>query len=191
VKPFVRESPLSSAWGQHHPPLGLVAGGHVIVVATELGEGEARERIDDIEPQWLVVCMEGEEEIGLPVEGAGPLANVSICSGARYEANPIKVSATPIKSAGQWKGVKTRVANYPLTIYAARYWIDHARFDDVSSRIEGAMERRFDPAKSHFATWVWVYNIDLPFWDILFTPCPTRPRLPHYTMQHYVVSVVL
>jgi len=55
--------------------------GHFIVVATELGGGEAREHIDDIEPRWLVVRMEGEE-IGLPVEGAGPLANVGVCSGA-------------------------------------------------------------------------------------------------------------
>ncbi len=47
--------------------------GHFIVVATELGGGEARERISDIEPRWLVVHMEGEE-VGLPVEGAGSLA---------------------------------------------------------------------------------------------------------------------
>ena len=69
--------------------------GRFIVVATELGGGEARERVDDIEPRWLVVRMEGEGEIGLPVEAAGPLVNVGVGSGARYEANPIKVSATP------------------------------------------------------------------------------------------------
>jgi hypothetical protein len=66
-----------------------------MVVATELGGGEARERVDDIEPRWLVVRIEGEGEIGLPVEAIGPLVNVGVCSGARYEANPIKVSATP------------------------------------------------------------------------------------------------
>jgi predicted secreted protein len=53
VKPFVWESPLSSAWGQHHPPLGLVAGGRFIVVATELGGGEAHKRVNDFEPRWL------------------------------------------------------------------------------------------------------------------------------------------
>jgi hypothetical protein len=57
VKPFMWESPRSSAWGQHHPPLGLVAGGRFIVVATELGGGEAHERVDDFEPRWLVVRM--------------------------------------------------------------------------------------------------------------------------------------
>ena len=71
---------------------------------------------------------------------------------------------------------KETVAKYPLTTYAARYWIDHARFDDVSSSTEGAMQRLFDPAKPHFAIWVWVYDIDLPFRDILFAPRPTRPR---------------
>lgn len=68
--------------------------GRFMDVATELGGGEARERVDDIEPRWLWVRMEGEGEIGL-VEEAGPLVNVGVCSGARYEANPIKVSATP------------------------------------------------------------------------------------------------
>jgi hypothetical protein len=43
------------------------------------------------------VRMEGEGEIGLTAEeaAAGPLVNVDVCSGARYEANPIKASATP------------------------------------------------------------------------------------------------
>ena len=71
---------------------------------------------------------------------------------------------------------KETVSNYPLTTYAARYWIDHARFENVSSGIEEAMKRLFDPAEPQFATWVWVYDIDLPFRDLLFAPRPTRPR---------------
>jgi hypothetical protein len=71
---------------------------------------------------------------------------------------------------------KTRINNFPLAIYAARYWVDHARFDDVSSSIEEAMERLFDPARSHFATWVWIYDIDHPFREIMSAPYPTLPR---------------
>lgn len=76
---------------------GTGLSGRFMLVATELGGGEARERVDDIEPRWLVVRMEGEGEIGLVAEeaAAGPLVNVGVCSGARYEANPIKASATP------------------------------------------------------------------------------------------------
>jgi len=69
--------------------------GRFAVVPTELGGGEARERVEDIEPRWLLERMEGEGEIGLMFEVTGPLANVGVCSGARYEANPIRVSATP------------------------------------------------------------------------------------------------
>jgi len=46
---------------------------------------------------------------------------------------------------------RVTMMNYPLAVNAARYWIDHAQFDDVSSRIEDAMEPLFDPAKPHFA----------------------------------------
>ena len=71
---------------------------------------------------------------------------------------------------------KESVTNFPLTIYAARFWVRHAKFDDISSVIEDAMKQLFDPGKPHFATWVWVYDIDLPFREVLFAPRPTRPR---------------
>jgi hypothetical protein len=71
---------------------------------------------------------------------------------------------------------KESVTKYPLTIYAARYWVDHAQFGDVSSNIEDEMERLFDPSKSHFVTWVWVHDIDFPFREILFSPRPTQPH---------------
>ena len=72
---------------------------------------------------------------------------------------------------------KKSVTKYPLTIYAARYWIDHAQFDDVSSSIEDEMERLFDSSKPHFATWIWIYDIDYPFREILFAPRPTQPEV--------------
>ena len=86
ISTFERLGSTSSVPGLH---------GRFIIVATELGGSKAHERVDDIEPQWLVVRMEGDGEIGLPVEAAGPLVNVGVCSGAQYEASPIKVSATP------------------------------------------------------------------------------------------------
>jgi hypothetical protein len=48
----------------------------------------------------------------------------------------------------------------PLAMYAAKYWVDHAQFKDVSSRIRDAMEYFFDADKPHFATWHRVRNID-------------------------------
>src|ERR1700733_9215071 len=53
------------------------------------------------------------------------------------------------------------VKSFPLTRYAAQYWVSHARIENVSSRIKDGMECLFDADKPHFATWLWIYNEDL------------------------------
>ena len=63
------------------------------------------------------------------------------------------------------------VCDTPLAEYAARYWIDHARSEDVASRIRDAMEYFFDADKPHWAAWSRVQTIDA-FWE-LFTPDET------------------
>ncbi len=77
---------------------------------------------------------------------------------------------------------KERMKNFPLAIYAARYWVDHAQFDNVSSRINIAMEQLFDLAKPQFSTWVWIYDIDHKFREIMFEarPTPPPPAVPLY-----------
>ena len=47
---------------------------------------------------------------------------------------------------------------YPLAEYAARYWIDHARFEGVSENVEDGMKELFDPSKLHLAICVWIYD---------------------------------
>ena len=58
---------------------------------------------------------------------------------------------------------KQNAKNIPLAEYAARYWVDHARFEDVSSCISEAMEYFFDVDKPHWAAWTRVQNIDVPW----------------------------
>ena len=48
----------------------------------------------------------------------------------------------------------------PLAMYAAKHWVDHAQFKDVSSRIRDAMEYFFDADRPHFAAWHQVHDID-------------------------------
>jgi ankyrin repeat protein len=55
---------------------------------------------------------------------------------------------------------KTTIKNFPLASYAARHWVDHAQFEDVSSYIQDAMEFLFYKDKPHFAAWIWLYDID-------------------------------
>jgi ankyrin repeat protein len=71
---------------------------------------------------------------------------------------------------------KNDLRNFPLAVYAARHWVDHAQVENVSSHIEDAMDILFDFSKSHFATWVWIYDIDYPFRAILFADHPTPPE---------------
>jgi ankyrin repeat protein len=51
--------------------------------------------------------------------------------------------------------------NAPLARYAAEYWVRHAQFEDVASRIKG-MEHLFDLDKPYFAGWCRLYDIDTP-----------------------------
>jgi ankyrin repeat protein len=48
----------------------------------------------------------------------------------------------------------------PLSNYAARHWVDHARFENVSLRVEDGMRRLFDPAKAYFTAWLESFNMD-------------------------------
>ncbi|KAH9046631.1 ankyrin repeat-containing domain protein [Lactarius hengduanensis] len=50
---------------------------------------------------------------------------------------------------------------FPLVKYAARHWVDHARFEKVSSRIRDGMDDLFDSSKPYFAAWLRVYDMDV------------------------------
>ena len=79
---------------------------------------------------------------------------------------------------------KERMNNFPFAVYAARYWVDHAQFDGVCSSIEVAMEQLFDKAKPHFSTWVWIYDIDHKFREIMYE---ARPTPPHAVPLYYAI----
>jgi ankyrin repeat protein len=51
----------------------------------------------------------------------------------------------------------------PLANYAARWWVDHAQFESVSSHVQKAMEYLFDPGKPHFRNWFRLHNVESPY----------------------------
>jgi ankyrin repeat protein len=67
------------------------------------------------------------------------------------------------------------IGHFPFAEYAAKHWVDHARFEDVTSHIQKEMELLFDPENPHFANWVSVYNVDEPSGSPPL-PHPTRPN---------------
>jgi len=70
---------------------------------------------------------------------------------------------------------RDNIKDFPLAEYAARYWPDHARFENVSSFIKGEMEYLFDPDKPHFAAWLWIYNEERQYRS-LSTMSPEKPE---------------
>ena len=54
---------------------------------------------------------------------------------------------------------------FPLVEYAARHWVEHAQFENVSSRVRDGMDDLFDSSKPHFSAWLRVHNMDNS-WDV-------------------------
>jgi ankyrin repeat protein len=71
---------------------------------------------------------------------------------------------------------KNSMKMFPFAIYAAQHWVVHAQFENVSSSIEDAMGRLFNPIEPHFAVWVWIYDIDHQFRGIISEVHPTQPE---------------
>jgi ankyrin repeat protein len=64
----------------------------------------------------------------------------------------------------------------PLSGYAARHWVTHARFKSVSSVLRKAMKYLFDLDKPYFGAWLRLHDID------------TRPGLQSSPLHWFAVS---
>jgi ankyrin repeat protein len=72
--------------------------------------------------------------------------------------------------------------DFPLAEYAAKHWVDHARFENVSSKVQDGMRRLFDPSTSHLSVWDWLYDPEdrvLRF-DRSESPAEARATPLHY-----------
>jgi ankyrin repeat protein len=66
--------------------------------------------------------------------------------------------ATLLQQGGNAGNSDVKVS--PLVEYAAQYWVDHAQFEKVASRVRNGMKDLFDSSKPHFAAWLQVHDID-------------------------------
>jgi ankyrin repeat protein len=79
---------------------------------------------------------------------------------------------------------KKQLGTFPLAFYAAQHWVDHAKFGSVASEVGDAMERLFDPKKSHLAAWTWIYDVN--HWaDRSMDDFTEHPRSPEATPLYY------
>ncbi|KAH8999579.1 hypothetical protein EDB86DRAFT_2755336, partial [Lactarius hatsudake] len=54
------------------------------------------------------------------------------------------------------------VKKTPLVLYAAEYWVGHAKVGNVEIRIKDAIDYFFDIDKPYFRAWVRIHDIDQP-----------------------------
>jgi ankyrin repeat protein len=55
---------------------------------------------------------------------------------------------------------ETFVQRFPLVEYAFQHWVDHALFENVSSRVKDGIENLFDQGQPHFSRWVQNCEMD-------------------------------
>ena len=82
---------------------------------------------------------------------------------------------------------KKRLATFPLAFYAAEHWVDHAKFGDVTSQIQDAMERLFDPSKPYLASWAWIYDVDQRWVRRTIHSLAEHPPPPGASALYYAV----
>jgi hypothetical protein len=82
---------------------------------------------------------------------------------------------------------KKRLATFPLALYAAEHWVKHAKFEDVASRIQDAMECLFNPQNPYLVSWVWIYDEDGVRFQLSIDGRPERPSSLKETALYYAV----
>ncbi len=80
---------------------------------------------------------------------------------------------------------KKRVATFPLALYAALHWVKHAKFEDVASRFQDAMECLFNPQNPYLVSWAWIYDAHRRRFRLSIDALPEHPSSLKATALYY------
>ena len=58
---------------------------------------------------------------------------------------------------------REQVATFPLSDYASKHWLDHAKIENVQSQIEDDLKHLFDPTRPHLRACIWVHEVDVKY----------------------------
>jgi len=83
---------------------------------------------------------------------------------------------------------KKRLSMFPLAFYAAQHWFDHAKYEDVASRVQDDMEQLFNPNKPHLAAWVWLHGADQNWDRQSIDRLTDHPSHPEEAPLYYAVT---
>ena len=94
---------------------------------------------------------------------ATPVREISSFRILRKPAHTIlaKACLAALLRLGDSVDTDTVQSSFPLSKYAAEYWVDHAQFEKVSSCVEDGMQRLFDRSEPYFLAWLKLYDIDI------------------------------
>ena len=79
-----------------------------------------------------------------------------------------------------------KTQHFPLVEYSAQHWVNHARFGNVSSRIQDTMECFFDADKPHWTAWCRVdyrYGTDAKWGSFAYSPHIAAPVPLYYASR--------
>ncbi len=82
---------------------------------------------------------------------------------------------------------KEHLKTFPLAVYAAEHWVDHAKHKDVASQIQDPMERLFNPSKSYLAAWIWIHDVESYRVPGFTHDLEERPTPPKVTALYYAM----
>jgi ankyrin repeat protein len=82
---------------------------------------------------------------------------------------------------------KERLKTFPLAFYAAQNWVNHAKYEDVASQVQDAMEQLFNPSRLYFAAWIWIHDMDSDRIGQSINALEERPMRPKGTPLYYAV----
>ncbi len=84
---------------------------------------------------------------------------------------------------------KSMMKNFPVAFYAARYWMGHAKFGNVSSDARDGIQRVFDPNEPYFSSWTLLNGYDDRRESIPETPSTSTVTPLHLAAYHDLVDV--
>src|SRR6267154_2809152 len=82
---------------------------------------------------------------------------------------------------------KECLETFPLAFYAAQHWVEHAKYEDVASRIQNPMRQLFHPSKPYLAAWTWIHDMDSEYVRKTILALEERPTPPKATALYYAV----
>ena len=82
---------------------------------------------------------------------------------------------------------KKRLETFPLAFYAAERWVEHAKYEDVASRLQDAMEQLFNPSNPYFSAWTWIHDMDFDWVRKTICTLEERPKRPEASALYYAV----